>query len=172
MTNRTRALQARRSCFSRRSAALVAVVAQVALLSACSPAISYIVVRKADGYYVSDEHCPLRTITQVRVVEWDPDNRTEVGNDWVAVPVQSSGDALPPAGLKIGEASGTWRQVSTTEFQVGSSGELLVEIARDGNARGGGSTYDLELDVGQYRSSSGATGDWGALVEASDCLEN
>jgi len=140
------------------------------LLSGCSPGVSYIVVRKVDGFYVSDEHCPLRTITQVRVVGWDPEKRTEAGDDWVAVPIDSSGDSLPPAGLKIGSASGTWTEASNSDFLIEPSGEVLVEIARDGNASGGGSAYDLELEVGQYRSSSGQVGDWRTLVDAADCL--
>jgi hypothetical protein len=140
------------------------------LLTGCSATSTFVVVRKADGYYVVDGECPQRMISRVVVTPWDTDAGKPLRDPWTAIRPDATNTELPANGLAAGGDGAGWGSVSNATFSLEPGDTVMVQTARDGKKLGTADLYPLKFDVGQYVDSSGQVGQWSELVAAGDCL--
>jgi len=150
---------------------LAAVAAtMIVVLSACSPAATMVLVRKADGYYVADGACPTRTVSTVKVTPLDASTGQPSGATWVANTFAMPPSRFPASGIRLGGNGLPWGTAKPVDFDVEPGPPLLIATSWGEGDSGQAETYETRIEVGQYIEYSGAVGQWSDLVARSECL--
>jgi hypothetical protein len=150
-----------------RLAATAAVVAS--LVSSCGPSFGFVVVRKADGFYLAATSCPLYRLGQVRVANWSAEEFARTSDSWVSGADTTAGAEIPASGLLLGGDSDGFTVTEPAEVSLGTDSVIEVQVQlEDGRSTAG--AYSLDLGVGEFRAVDGGVGDWNDAVRDSPCL--
>ena len=133
--------------------------------------MSFVVVHKADGYYLVDGRCPQRMITAVKATPFGGAQQQPTGEAWIVARTDTTTNtALPAGGLRLGGDGDGWGTPTSAGLVLDPSGSVMITTTRNGSQGGPTATYGLSFDVGQYRDADGNLGQWNDLVAEGDCL--
>jgi hypothetical protein len=115
-----------------------------------------------DGYHVASPEC--QGYLTLEVANWDGATHDIAGVPWQARTAGGTELSLPVEGVPIAAQSSAWVAEAPDGLSLEREGVVWVRASPRDEGDFDATTFDLNLEVGQYRDAQGNVGDWSSYI--------